>query len=159
MNQQSLISWITAGLTLFLPLVIGPCNAGCAQIKPTTQVSINPITRTISFKDTKNNDVTFEEVSYNHDTKTFYVKGFVLKNNSSEVIDSNVQQMMAFVEQQRAANEGITQAFAGLAENISALGGALTGVLANLPAVKTSAETPLGSGSVEVNPTGGQPPP
>jgi hypothetical protein len=131
-------------VSLLLSLVLsslGGCltvgTAGCAQIKPTTKFG-----GTIfgwEFVDTKDNDIEIIDLDVSPGAKSVKAASIIIRNNSSDVIDANVAQMMAFVEQQRAANEGITAAFAGLAQSVQALGGALSGALARLPAVKSDA--------------------
>ena len=59
--------------------------------------------------------------SYDPATGKFTIEKLVISNKSSPVIEANVQQMLAFAEQQRAANEGITAAFDGIAQTVSSL--------------------------------------
>lgn len=105
--------------TLILMLVLVFATAvlsGCAWFKPTTEIVFNPATGTVRFTDTKDNDIHFDKVSvvWNADDGSVLVDNFTAANKSSPVVYANVQQMLAFVEQQRAANEGITAALSGL---------------------------------------------
>jgi hypothetical protein len=133
-----------------LCLFVAGCIHGCAYADPATRLSINPVTRTISFSDTKDNDVSVEYVGYNADTKQFEVKNFVLRNNSSDVREIDVQQMLAFVEQQKAANDGIKAAFEGLSHTVGILGEALAGTIRAVPPIQAQVSTPVGGGSVAV---------
>jgi len=96
--------------------VVLSCIHGCAFIKPTTELQ-GPGWR---FTDTKDNDIDLV-CSYDPDTHAFKIEKLVISNKSSPVIEANVQQMLAFVEQQKAANEGIKAAFAGIAETVGSL--------------------------------------
>jgi hypothetical protein len=93
---------VVAVLVLFGP--------GCAMIKPTTELT-GP---GFAFRDTKDNDVTVKKVEYNPETKALTIKDLAVSNKASPVIRENVKQMLAFVEQQKAANEGIRIALSGL---------------------------------------------
>ena len=108
-------------ITMFTMLVFSGClSTGCAFIKPTTAFSINPITRTISFVDTKDNDIEVTGVTYSPENG-FGLESLIVSNKSSPVIEADVAQMLAFVEQQRAANEGIAQALAGISNIVANL--------------------------------------
>ena len=85
------------------------CLAGCAFIKPTTEI-VGPGWR---FTDTKDNDIDLV-CSYDPETNAFKIDKLIISNKSSPVVEANVQQMLAFAEQQRAANEGIKTAFEGI---------------------------------------------
>lgn len=73
---------------------------GCAFITPTTELS-GPGWH---FVDTKDNDIEFVG---NFESGKFIIEKLTISNKSSPVIEANVQQMLALVEQQKAANEGI----------------------------------------------------
>lgn len=117
-------------------LVMVGCLLGCAFIEPTTQLRINPITRTIEFTDTKNNDVQVDLIQYVENfssngvlVRQFVIDNLLISNNSSEVIEQNVKQMLAFVEQQKAANEGIKVALEGLTNIVGSLISRVNGIL------------------------------
>lgn len=89
-------------------------GVGCAFIKPTTSFE-GP---GWSFMDTKDNDIIMDRPSFTKDgqSASFNAERISVANKSSSVIEANVQQMLAFVEQQKAANEGIKAAMSGLAQ-------------------------------------------
>lgn len=97
-------------------LAISGLLCGCAFITPTTELS-GP---GWSFRDTKDNDIDLV-ASYDPETKSFKIEKLIISNKSSPVIEANVQQMLAFVEQQKAANEGIKAAFEGITSTINQL--------------------------------------
>jgi len=84
------------------------------------------------FTDTKDNDISFDEASYDPATKQFSIKGLVIRNNASDPMIANVQQIMAIVEQQKAANEGLKVFMDGIQPALSLLGG-LQGIAASEP--------------------------
>jgi len=92
------------------------CISACAFIRPTTELC-GPGWR---FTDTKDNDIDFVG-NFDPTTGKFTIEKLVISNKSSPVIEANVQQMLAFVEQQKAANDGIKAAFAGIAQTIGSL--------------------------------------
>ena len=98
-------------------------TTGCAFIKPTTSLSINPLTRTLTFTDTKDQDIDISgvDLSKNGDDYAFKVESVTISSKASPVIEANVQQMLAFVEQQKAANEGIQIALAGISDIVAKL--------------------------------------
>lgn len=100
--------------------------AGCAYNEPKTVFGVDR-TGKISFADGKDNDlqVAHAEGEWGGQTGRFVIDNLTLSNNASRVIKENVQQMLAFAEQQRAANEGIRAAFDGL----TSLAGQLTGMI------------------------------
>ena len=117
-----MMKWIATVMMLVLVLCSG-CLFGCAWIKPTTQVSVNPLTRTISIYNTKDVDLAIEgfEVSWDNKSGTIELEKIVVSDKASSVIDANVKQMLAFTEQQRAANEGIAAALAGIRDIVDEL--------------------------------------
>lgn len=132
---MTLENWIRMGLTTWLiPLLLGggclSTTAGCAFIKPTTELA-GPGWH---FVDTKNNDIEIVNLNVDPETKAVHADSIVVRNNASDVVTANVAQMMAFVEQQRAANEGIREAFVGITNTANALSGALL----NLPTVRAA---------------------
>jgi hypothetical protein len=102
---------------LVVLLLVVVAGSGFAFIKPTTEFSFNPATGQARFIDTKDNRVQVDDfkVSKNPDgTFNCEFKQLLVENQSSPVINANVNQMLAFAEQQRAANEGIKAAFDGI---------------------------------------------
>lgn len=97
------------------------CNFGCAFIKPTTQIWVDPSGR-FNVYNTKDVRVEFggiEAEKMADGSMVFRLipstqPGFVITDASSPVIRENIGQMLAFVEQQKAANEGIDIVMKGL---------------------------------------------
>ena len=123
---------ITQFCTLTLVMLLCAALAGCAWIKPTTQIKFNPYTGTISVFNTKDVDVTFKKIVATKGadgSATLEVEDAIISDKSSPVIKENVNQMLAFVEQQRAANEGIGIALQGIGSMIQTLAGATQAIL------------------------------
>ena len=113
------------GLVVLSAIVcLGGCVLGCAFIKPTTQLSGGALGW--EFVDTKDNDIALEGASFDPASKTFKIEKLIIGNKSSPVIEANVQQMLAFVEQQKAANEGIKAVFAGLSDMMNVVRGTVS---------------------------------
>lgn len=97
---------------------------GCAFFKPVTKVKINPVNKTIDVENSKDVDVTMKNYK---DSKTSdggsstAIGEITISDKASPVVYANVQQMLAFVEQQRAANEGIRIALTGISQTIKEL--------------------------------------
>ncbi len=134
-------------------VILGGCVlTGCAFIKPTTQLKAGIFG--FEFYDTKDNDVVVKGAHFNPETKEFTVDELTVANKSSPVIEANIAQMMAFVEQQHAANEGIKAAFDGLAQ--------MTGLITRmaetiLPGSGLSVDTAIGGGKAHIGPPASQP--
>lgn len=134
---------------------LGSCIAGCAMITPHTQVGFDPARRMITFYDSKDNDVELDNVAYSPDGG-FTLEKLIISNKSTPVIEANVQQMLAFVEQQKAANEGIAVTLSGLANIVGQLSGVVTelqGVLRAMPSVSANVQAGTVGGSVNVTPS------
>ena len=129
--------WILATLLVL--------SCGCAFIKPITEIKGGPMGW--RFTDTKDNDVLVKNAIYNPDTGSFSVEEVNVSNKSSPVIEANVQQMLAFVEQQRAANEAILGVMAELRQAVGILTGGTVELIKGSQAQFTS---PDFSGSVTV---------
>ena len=143
MNRMNLLLRVMASYTV-LPLAC-ILTVGCAWIKPTTEISFSPLTRTISIFNTKDVDLTFKkmDVSWTADGGALVVKDFALSDKSSPVIEANVEQMLAFAEQQRAANEGIIGSLNAIADMVGIVNQMLMRVL---PGSSLELETPYGGG-------------
>lgn len=135
-------------------LILGGCIlTGCAFIEPTTELSGGPFGW--RFYDSKDNDITLKNAEFNADSRAFSIDELTIVNRSSPVIEANVQQMLAFVEQQKAANEGIKAAFDGLAQ--------MTGLITRmaetiLPGSGVSVESEWGGGEGHLGPSNPCPP-
>jgi len=84
-------------------------TGGCAFIKPTTLIELDPVNKTVRVLNTKDVDFTLESLTaeWTADGGSVQVSGLTISDKSSPVITANVEQMLAFAEQQRAANEGL----------------------------------------------------
>ena len=102
-------------------------STGCAFIKPTTEIKMNPLTRTVAIYNTKDVDLSFDkvDVTWTNDGGTLVLDNFVVADKATPVIEANVEQMMAFVEQQRAANEGIIGSLKEIAAMVNTLAAAV----------------------------------
>jgi len=110
--------------------------SGCAYSEPVTRFGGGPFGW--EFVDTKDNDIEIVGLNVDPASKVISAEKIVVRNNASDVIVQNVQQMLAFVEQQRAANEGIAVTLAGLSNmmgQIVPLADQLRQAVAALPAV------------------------
>ena len=106
------------------------CLSACAFIKPVTEVMFNPATGEMVVRDSKDNNLDIKglKVLKNPDgTFSLELEQGTFANQSSTVIEANVQQMLAFVEQQKAANEGIKAAFEGINRILGIIGPAVAG--------------------------------
>lgn len=132
---------------LILLLTVVPLTTGCAFIKPTTKVTMNPLTRTVGIYNTKDVDLSFDKLAVTWGEKgggNLAVDNFVVADKATPVIEANVQQMMAFVEQQKAANEGIIGSLQAIASMVNTLARAFETIL---PGSSISLDTPIGAGS------------
>jgi len=121
--------WCLISLTAVVAaaLGLGSCITGCAMITPHTQVGFDPVSRTVTFYDSKDNSIIVKNMTYDPEGG-FTLEELTIDNKSTPVIEANVQQMLAFVEQQKAANEGIIAFMGGLANIV----GQLTPLVGNL---------------------------
>lgn len=91
-----------------VPLLLVTCLTGCwAPRSPETEFSINPISKTMRFHDTKDNDVEITGAGFNTITHDFKLDKLTIHNNASAVIREQVEQMKVWNEQMRTANEAI----------------------------------------------------
>lgn len=127
-------------LCCFLPLF------GCGVLTPKTSVSYGPFG--FSFADTKDNDVEIEGLEFNPETKTWKVDRFTLRNNASDPIKENVQQLVQVNEQMKTAGVNLKIAMEGVTNFATALT-----PIARLFAPGVSASGPLG-GKLELSPEG-----
>jgi len=113
--------------------------AGCAVAHPQTRFSINPFTRTFTFYDSKDNKAEIKGFEFDPTTNTVKLEYLGFDNNASDVRLANVQQMLAVVEQQRAANEGLAHVTRMLEAIVGIAGDTIRGSTVNV-------DTPVGSG-------------
>lgn len=115
------LNLILVGLVIFILAIVVMCVGGCAMIEPKTTVAVNPITGSVKVTNTKDTDLEAKGVKAVSGEKSFEMESLTLSDKSSPVIKENVQQMLAFVEQQKAANEGIAIALSGINESLKTL--------------------------------------
>ena len=124
-------------------LLIAGCGRGHAplwsQANPQTEVSVNPITKTITLFNNKDVNLSFEEFSgTTAEGATWAVKGLSIVDQSSPVRTANAGQLELAERITRAAFEGFGESFGRIvAEAMVPLRGATASI-----------ETPVGSGSV-----------
>ena len=131
-------------------MILGGCVwTGCGMITPTTEVRGGQSFGSPYFelKSTKDESVSLNKATYNPETKEIEIEGLEINSASSPVIRENVQQMLAFVEQQRAANEGISIAMTGIANILSSLVPMVDKLSETLKGSIISVDTPYGGGS------------
>lgn len=135
-------------MKLTTTLLMGMCFAflpGCALFggaaNPTTEVGVS-LLGGFRFFDSKDNDISIKNAKFNKETGEFEIGELTIRNNSSDVRISSVQQMDAFNRQLVTHGENITRLgniATGLAEILAPLA---------FPGIKLNG--PLG-GSAEVN--------
>lgn len=118
-------------------LTIGGCAgllgmSGCAawlgKDTPGTRIAINPITRTISFEDTRDNDAKIRGMQYADGTRSFSVEQLDIIQNSSDPRRANAEQMQVTAQVQIAANE----VWGGIVSDLIRSAPALVGAMAQL---------------------------
>ncbi len=133
-------------LRAFVPtcLLLSPgCGRGHAalwsQANPQTEVSVNPLTKTITLFNNKDVNLSFEEFSgTTADGATWAVKGLSIVDQSSPVRAANAGQLELAERITRAAFEGFGES----------LGRIIAEAMAPLRGATASLETPVGVGNV-----------
>lgn len=100
---------MTRTLVAVLVVMIG---SGC--MPPSARTHVGASILGWDFTDTKDNDIDIEGAEYDPSTHKATLKSFKMRNNASDVNKTLTGMMMAYAEQQRAANEGIQQMMIGL---------------------------------------------
>jgi len=139
---------------LMVVVVLAP---GCGLIEPATTFKINPITRTVTFTNNKDVDLSFDEITAKWDKEgggEIILKNWVVSDKATPVIEANVAQMMAFVEQQKAANEGIIGSLRAIGDTVSVLSRTVEAILRGS---SISLDTPYGAGSATLGTPATQP--
>ncbi len=114
---MTIVRWVMLGV-----LVLGAANAtGCAFFRPTTEISVNPINKTIRYINTKDTEGQLKGLrgawtTADGGSGSFELAELSASDKSSPVLERIEKTMLAFVEQQKAGNEGIRIAMSGLAE-------------------------------------------
>ena len=129
-----LLAWLLAATT------------GCNMPQtPETRLTFDPWTHSMTFHDTKDNDVLIEGAEYDGVTRTFKLQKLTLRNNASDVVVQHIEEMKIWNEQMRTANQGITNVMSGLTNMLS-----LAAQVVGGSTVSSGVQTPLGGGSTEV---------
>ena len=131
---------------------------GCAWINPTTEFGISPWTKTFYVKNNKDVNVSIKRLKLTKDGDgilSFEADDVEISDMSSPVITENVKQMAMFVEQQRAANEGIGIALEGIGSMVQTLAGATQAILRGS---NIAIDTEWGGGSATLGTPATQPP-
>lgn len=139
-------------ILIFMVFINSGCNMGSWLIDremPRTYFKINPITKTLSFEDTKNNDVSVEGLVINQKDGTCSLEKLTIKNNSSEVIDADEKRMAQIVEAQRVNVELHRAIGDNIRAAIAAGGEAAANFISKLPNLSATVDTPIGSLDVE----------
>ncbi len=102
---------------------------GCAYNPAETKLGGGPFGW--FFRDSKDNDIEMLGLEVDPETKVITLESLIIRNNASDAARANVEQMMAFVEQQRAANEGIKLTMDGLVGIASQLTAAVSALPVN----------------------------
>lgn len=130
--------------------VTGSCIFGCAYDKDIgTFAEFDPVSHRFTFATKTDNQATLEEggATWTESGGSITIKNLDVNTNASDVRNANVNQMMAFVEQQRAANEGIQIALQGLSSIVMSVS-TITGQLQHLlQGSNVNLDTQWGSGS------------
>ena len=106
-------------------VLIGGCVlTGCGieglhGANPTTLVRIDPVNRTMEFRDNKDNDLAVDNVTVDGQARTFHADKIVISNNASRVREANAQQLAGFAAQAAANWQGASQLAMGLAQILS----------------------------------------
>ncbi len=126
MTRTYLYSFL-ATLWMLWALVMLVLFSGCAFIEPATEISVNPFTKTVTVRSSKDDKLEVRDlvVTWGPEGGSLKLGSLVAAGQSSPVIEANVEQMLAFTEQQRAANEGIV----GALESVSGMVNTMAGVV------------------------------
>ena len=144
--------WIWSLALLAIFVVIG-MTAGCSaeywtgRLEPTTLFQVNPITRTVTLKDSKNNDIRVVGLEFDAATKSFRVQEVVIKNNSSDVVAADTERMKYIVEAQEVQVRYMQAVGTNIAMALAAGGEAAASFIGKLPNMTAGVEAFGGSGS------------
>lgn len=107
--------WIV-GLSVAVGLSGVTCvGGGCwAPPGPITEFKINPVSKTASFRDTKDNHIKLQGLEFSATEKSGKLQLLEIENSASAVIAMQIKQMEVWNTQMATANEGITRVLSGL---------------------------------------------
>lgn len=134
-------------IACLMMLVPGCAIDGIHTAKPETEMRYGA--SGFSFSDTKDNDISAEEISVDGGKKSGTVKNLVIRNNASDVRRANVEQIDAMARQHIAIGQALSQYTDSLFNGLTGLATSLTPlqmaqVTKALPKAH-SVDTPLGA--------------
>lgn len=96
---------------------------GCGVANPKTQFSVNPITKTITFSDTKDNTLEIEDLEFvSANGSGASIKRLSLRNNASDVRIANVEQLKEVTMQLKQLGENFNQGMLAIGQAVSQIG-------------------------------------
>jgi hypothetical protein len=134
-----------------LAMLLLLCGPGCAFIKPQTTLHVDPATGKVDVTNSKDVDLTVKKVEGRNGDKSLLIEDLVISDKASPVQNANVNQMMAFVAQQEAANEGVRVAMFGLAQCLEKLAldlSAPAAIIHEIKEVNATLATPIGTATL-----------
>ena len=138
------IKWWIIFVCPLLALILAGMGCNMPQ-SPETTLSFDPWTHSMRFHDTKDNDILIEGAEYDGTTKAFKLQKLTIRNNASDVMVQQIEEMKVWNEQMRTANQGITNVMSGLTNMLSLAAQVVGGATVN-----SGVQTPFGGGSTEV---------
>lgn len=122
-------------------------SGGCwAPRGPETNFSINPITKTMSFHDTKDNDVEITGAGFNAATHDFKLEKLTIKNSASSVIQQQALLMERWNTQMQTANQGLRDAEQMFIQGLGVVAPGLNARLTPQPSALQTVAKGIGSG-------------
>ena len=118
--SRRVVWWMTVPLLL---MWLG-CVCGCAMpANPGTFIKFNPWTGSVTFEDSRDNNIEVENLEVDLPNKTCKVGKLVVTMEASAVRQANVEQLVAFSEQTKAVSQAITGSIAAVASVLPGVGG------------------------------------
>lgn len=90
--------------TLVVLILAGP---GCGMFKPRTSLSAGPFGSYFNFEDNKDNDILVEKLEIDPVTKTMKADKITVRNNGSDPMRANVEQLKEVNEQLRTMGQNM----------------------------------------------------
>jgi len=147
------------GLVGVAAVLVGCAACGCSaeywtgRIEPQTRLTLNPISRSIDFFDSRENDVEITGLSAKGTAESFELTADAIRiiNRSAPVIDADSARMPAIIEAQRVQVEYQRQIGHNIALGLAAGGEAGARILGTVGAAVAGSnirlDTPWGGGS------------
>ncbi|MFH1732389.1 MAG: hypothetical protein ABIF82_12170 [Planctomycetota bacterium] len=151
-NKGKMVVTICVMLAALAPLTGCSAEYWTGRIEPQTRLTLNPVTRSIDFFDSRENDVEITGLSASGDGEQFELKADTIRivNRSAPVIDADAARLPQILELQRVQVEYQRQIGQNIALGIAAGGDAVNKVLGTVgQTVQGSTvhlQTPWGSG-------------